>query len=337
MKQWRLKAQLTILFVFFATLFLILGTAFHQTTPAAESLLSSLSAVRQASSSRASSAQNAPPQQPGAENFVGADTCRACHPDQYLWLSATAHFATIKSPKYVPPVKGCEMCHGPGRQHVQASGQGHIFNPAKSSAREVVAMCATCHQEKRAGKCGFHQNQHDVDAVSCNDCHNPHQEVTHKYILRSEPPKLCYDCHRDIRAEFSRPFHHKVPEGGMICRDCHEQHSSFNITQAVDILGGRDALCLRCHADKEGPFVFEHITLRSDRCLACHVPHGSINNRMLVRSEVKSLCQECHGDRQGASADVPQGFHDLTSPRYQNCTSCHVMIHGSNTNRLFLR
>jgi hypothetical protein len=49
------------------------------------------------------------------------------------------------------------------------------------------------------------------------------------------------------------------------------------------------------------------------------------------------LCQECHGGRQGAPADLPQGFHDLTLPRFQNCTSCHVMIHGSNTNRLFLQ
>lgn len=272
-----------------------------------------------------------------AADFVGAETCRACHPQVYTWFSRTAHFATVHSAKYVPPVKGCEMCHGPGRLHVQAGGQGHIFNPAKASAREVAEMCVSCHQEKRAGQCGFHQNQHKIDAVTCNDCHHPHQELTHPDILRRPSPGLCLDCHREIRAEFARPFHHKVPEGGMDCRDCHQQHSSFNITQSVETLGGRDALCLRCHTDKEGPFVFEHIALRTDRCLACHVPHGSINPRMLVRSEIRLLCLECHGDRQGAAADAPQGFHDLTSPRYQNCTSCHVMIHGSNTNRLFLR
>ncbi len=281
--------------------------------------------------------QNPSSQTPASEAFVGTNTCRACHPAFYTWFSRTAHFATIGDPRFPPPLKGCEMCHGPGREHVRAGGRGHIFNPRKASAREVVAMCTSCHQEKRFGTCGFHENQHRVEAVSCNDCHNPHQEVTHKYILREEEPSLCYQCHREIRAEFLRPFHHKVPEGGMSCRQCHEQHTLWNTTQSANVLGGRDALCLRCHTDKEGPFVFEHISLKSDRCLSCHVPHGSANPRLLTRRTILSLCLECHGDRQGASGDSPQGFHDLTDPRYQNCTSCHVMIHGSNTSRLFFR
>lgn len=273
----------------------------------------------------------------GAEDFVGSTTCRACHPNQYAWYARTAHFATIKSPKYVPPDKGCEMCHGPGRQHVQAGGKGFIFDPRKASARQVVAMCTRCHQEKRIGKCRFHENQHNVEVVACHDCHHPHQETTHDYLLRREPPGLCYQCHREIRAQFARPFHHKVPEGGMSCRDCHQQHGSFNTTQTVDTVGGLSAVCTRCHTDKEGPFVFEHISLRSDRCLACHLPHGSVNHRLLVRSEVRFLCQECHGARQGAPSDAPQFVHDLRLPRFQNCTSCHVMIHGSNTSRLFFR
>jgi hypothetical protein len=27
----------------------------------------------------------------------------------------------------------------------------------------------------------------------------------------------------------------------------------------------------------------------------------------------------------------------MTDPRYQNCTNCHVRIHGSNSDPLFLR
>jgi hypothetical protein len=29
--------------------------------------------------------------------------------------------------------------------------------------------------------------------------------------------------------------------------------------------------------------------------------------------------------------------HNLADPRYQNCTTCHVRIHGSNSDANFLR
>jgi hypothetical protein len=34
---------------------------------------------------------------------------------------------------------------------------------------------------------------------------------------------------------------------------------------------------------------------------------------------------------------MPPSFHNLNSPTYRNCTTCHVMIHGSNFDRLFLK
>ena len=39
----------------------------------------------------------------------------------------------------------------------------------------------------------------------------------------------------------------------------------------------------------------------------------------------------------GGSSAQPPAFHDIRSPRYQNCTSCHARIHGSNSSHLFLR
>lgn len=276
-------------------------------------------------------------QSKSADDFVGADTCKACHSDKFDEFARTPHYVTVTSTKYPAHLKGCEMCHGPGRKHVDAGGgAGTIFDPRKAKATEVAAMCAVCHTDE-AGRQNFHQNQHDIASVSCNDCHSPHQPEKHEFMLISESPQLCIQCHREVKRDFAKPFHHRVPEGGMNCNDCHQQHGLLNKTQTIDLAGGMDAMCMRCHTDKQGPFVFEHMPARHDGCVTCHSPHGSINNRMLVRSEVKMLCMECHADRQGSAADAPQGSHDLRSPRYQNCTSCHVMIHGSNTNRLFLQ
>jgi nitrate/TMAO reductase-like tetraheme cytochrome c subunit len=61
---------------------------------------------------------------------------------------------------------------------------------------------------------------------------------------------------------------------------------------------------------------------------------------MLNRSAITALCLECHSRSLTATTVItsqPPSFHNLNSPTYQNCTTCHVMIHGSNFDRLFLK
>jgi len=101
--------------------------------------------------------------------------------------------------------------------------------------------------------------------------------------------------------------------------------------------------CLSCHNDKRGPFAFEHAPVREEGCQSCHVAHGSPNAKMLTRQEVRLVCLECHANLQSAMASkavtgvVPPAFHDLTSPRFRNCTICHQKIHGSHIDRNLLR
>jgi DmsE family decaheme c-type cytochrome len=101
--------------------------------------------------------------------------------------------------------------------------------------------------------------------------------------------------------------------------------------------------CLNCHGDKRGPFTFEHPVVRFEGCGACHEPHGSVNPRMLTRPVVLQVCLECHANLPAAVATrkaagvVPPSFHDLRSPRFQNCTVCHQKVHGSYVDRNLLR
>jgi DmsE family decaheme c-type cytochrome len=100
--------------------------------------------------------------------------------------------------------------------------------------------------------------------------------------------------------------------------------------------------CVRCHADKRGPFAFEHPGVRVEGCEGCHAPHGSTNTRLLKRPLVFTLCLECHNGagsfgRQADGVTVQSASHNMADPKYQNCTTCHVRIHGSNADRLFLR
>ena len=81
------------------------------------------------------------------------------------------------------------------------------------------------------------------------------------------------------------------------------------------------------------------ITTASD---TCHNAHGSTNARLLKRPVVFTVCLECHNGLAnfGRRLDGPQNpsaSHNLADPRYQNCSTCHVRIHGSNGSQLFFR
>ena len=103
-----------------------------------------------------------------------------------------------------------------------------------------------------------------------------------------------------------------------------------------DLGGFDDQTCARCHADKTGPFIFEHAASRAEGCGACHEPHGSPNRYLLTHQQEGALCYSCH-------AMVPQfhtGFGPGGPPRFgldTVCTNCHATVHGSNLDRNFLR
>ena len=64
-------------------------------------------------------------------------------------------------------------------------------------------------------------------------------------------------------------------------------------------------------------------------CVICHAPHAATNRFMLKANRTSELCLTCH-------LEAPT-FHNLADPRYQNCTTCHTAIHGSDSHRLFFR
>ncbi len=300
--------------------------------------LCGIAAVGLAAGLRARAADQAANDAP-ANYLVGSQVCGACHADKMHQFSATPHYSLVTDPRWKPADQGCEACHGPGGNHTHSAGApGTIFNPRKATAAEVAARCTVCHDAQAIRRRPNHV-EHDPDTVSCNDCHSPHQDATNPFLLINDPPALCFRCHKEVESDFRKPFHHKVLEGGISCRDCHSGHGPQNTAEARRSAEGLTTLCVRCHADKHGPFVFEHqaITRTEEGCVTCHNPHGSGNNRMLKRNTVFQICIQCHTEI-GLSGDATKGVfsHDLGSPRFQNCTVCHTQIHGSNTSRVFL-
>lgn len=258
--------------------------------------------------------------------YVGAETCKTCHEDVYNDYMKSPHAATIGSKKG-PAFQGCEGCHGPGRAHAESGDPSKIFTFKDATAKETSERCLSCHTlgEEHSN---FLRSEHMKNEVGCIQCHSPHFAKSPEHLLKASQPQLCYGCHLDIKQQFDRPFHHRVNEGLVQCSDCHNPHGSFGPHQ-LRSTAAQDAVCVKCHTEKQGPFVYEHPPVKVEGCVSCHTPHGSANPRLLKVAQVNILCLQCHSVTMGAGAPATPTFHNQAQ-KYQACTLCHVAIHGSN-------
>jgi DmsE family decaheme c-type cytochrome len=228
----------------------------------------------------------------------------------------------------------CTTCHDP---------HGKIRPETRTD------LCLKCHDMK-APTMAWHSSTHFRYGVACADCHNPHPDlhvqqvvqIQHTHIERKprlpmavNEPEACYKCHQDIYAKNAMPSHHPIKEGKLVCSDCHDPHGQTEDNLKEPTV---NMVCYRCHAEKQGPFVYEHPPV-TENCAICHEPHGTVTNNLL-RQPTTFLCLRCHtGHRIGPPPGGPNHADLLgdvgTSPAlqaafYTDCTQCHSQIHGSD-------
>jgi DmsE family decaheme c-type cytochrome len=272
---------------------------------------------------------------PSANGYVGADTCKTCHEDQFKNYNEGAHWRADKTPHPDVPGQACETCHGPGQAHVEGGGDVTKIRRFETlKAGEASKVCLGCH-ENSAEHNNFTRSQHLKNEVGCTDCHSVHHPKTTESLLKAKQPVLCYTCHLEAKPDFSKPFHHRVNEGLIKCTDCHNPHGGF-LTRQLRSTAAQDQVCFKCHSEKAGPFVWEHAPVKTEGCVACHTPHGSTNPRLLKRANINLLCLECHTLTVDAPAPAAPSFHNQAQ-KYQACTLCHTQIHGSNFSRVFFQ
>ena len=278
---------------------------------------------------RASSeGQNAAPNNNTKPEYVGSDVCKTCHEDLYTKnFETTPHFKTTLKNGH-----GCESCHGPGSEHVAGGGDvSKIVKFAGLSRQEASSRCLSCHGESHSQR-HFSGSAHSANDVGCLDCHSPHHAKEPEHLLTQAQPNLCYGCHTSTKADFAKPYRHRVNEGLIRCTDCHNVHGTTTLRQVKTLPSG-DAVCYKCHADKLGPFVYEHVPVKTEGCGSCHVPHASTNPRLLRVVQVNLLCLQCHS----FPAQGPMGPSHNLAAHYQACTICHTAIHGSNVSAPFFK
>jgi len=264
--------------------------------------------------------------------YLGTQTCLECHTEHQQRMESTLHGKILLTSVARTDLQrhGCEACHGPGSRHIQDyTDRSAIITFGQGSPQSAVAQNAVCLQCHMKGQRLFWQgSSHELRDVSCVSCHSVHNAQTrHANLKASSQLQLCTQCHAMKTATAFNWAHMPVREGKMQCADCHNVHGS--LTESLIRENSVNENCYRCHADRRGPFLYEHPPVR-ENCTTCHVAHGS-NNPRLLRIRPPRLCQQCHNEAGHPSTafGLPGGLADRRMLG-RSCLSCHVNIHGSN-------
>ena len=128
------------------------------------------------------------------------------------------------------------------------------------------------------------------------------------------------------RAQLQRSSHMPYREGKVTCTSCHNPHGSPNPSQLIHSTVTEN--CVSCHAERRGPFLFEHPPVM-ESCANCHDPHGSNHDKLLKLTRPR-LCQQCHVETRHPTSPYGRDTSSLKFTMGRACSSCHVNIHGSN-------
>ncbi len=264
----------------------------------------------------------------------GVDRCLLCHNGhaQVREIFFTPHGVRADART---PMGGrqCQACHGDSEAH--ATDPATTPKPtvtfkadANVSAATQNGACLTCHDDLR--RTHWSGSAHERAGMRCVDCHTVHRDRD-PILIPAAQQERCVACHRTQRADMLKLSGHPLRDKSMGCADCHASHGAPGDSSLAGAT--LNQTCFRCHADKRGPFLWEHAPVRED-CNGCHLSHGS-NHPALLRTRVPFLCQQCHSAAGHPSTALDSGSLDPVAFNSRfvlgtGCLNCHGSIHGSN-------
>lgn len=266
-------------------------------------------------------------------DYFGTKVCAECHQDKIENMEASPHGQEVDS-RTPFGQRGCETCHGPGALHFENEEGNCIISMTGRYGESVEQrndICLGCHQS--GGRMHWLSSIHEAEDLACVNCHTIHKP--NNVIERTSQAEVCFTCHKDIRAQTYRASTHPIRENKVICSDCHDAHGSAGPSSLKQFTINEN--CYSCHAEKRGPFLWEHYPASED-CTLCHRVHGS-NHIALLNKPGAQLCQQCHAAESGGGGRTHVSnlydFDESAAGRARfvvemNCANCHSKVHGSN-------
>ena len=234
---------------------------------------------------------------------------------------------------------GCESCHGPGGAHVEAGGGkgvGGLVPFARTRPKPCSAhqrACLACH--KGGERAYWHGSAHEAADVACTSCHTLMENVSHDHLLAKRTEvETCAACHP---MQYSRIYSNAhmplrpgafevstASEGKMRCSSCHQPHGT--VTESLIPSISVNDQCLSCHAEKRGPFLWEHSPVPErlpelPRAARQHAAGDAQDERAPAVPDLSRLDGTC---------DEPAPIRTIASRSATSCLQCHTQVHGSN-------
>lgn len=228
-------------------------------------------------------------------------TCIDCH-ESHMILPRTYANSSVSERNVA---KTCMKCHSRIEEvHVKII-RGELWETKPGA----IPTCTDCHAPHKARKESIALNLSDRSCLKCHDKPDVHKMVdgekvsllvTREELSDSEHRNIpCVKCHSDIDPRLRRPCE---PAGKVDCSSCHAK-----VSEEYFASGHGKAYM---QGDKKVPY-----------CVDCHGDHKVDShldeNSMTFRSQIPSLCGECHkesGDsvmtgQLAAFADYSQSVH----------------------------
>lgn len=186
---------------------------------------------------------------------------------------------------------GCEVCHGPGSEHVAAAGAGQaIVHPGLITPEREAMICGRCHGRPKGAlgtdvpdnaSGGFMPPGHSRSEFLANYTNGVQFDgaATDFYTntVNDDPMAVVQSkSHHQQYTDFIRSSLYKNQEELMTCFSCHNMHGTDNF-RSLRATTSDNALCTSCHVDKAAITSHTEDKLGVDTdmgaaCIDCHMP-----------------------------------------------------------------
>ncbi len=221
---------------------------------------------------------------------------------------------------------GCESCHGPGSEHVEAATRGsRIVSPGLLTPEREMTICGACHS--RPVGVGGGGTEAPLDASG----HMPRPGLRRRDYLRLHTRRIDATLadglfpSGDSRAnhqqatDLLRTSMYRNASQLMTCSSCHDAHGSDRVPHDLLQPAGDNSLCTSCHSTAPFRSVRPHVAaatrfahdsppLGQLVCTACH----------MVGTVVAAAATPTLRDANPVGSTAVQYFHgDIASHRFR--------------------